>query len=324
MATEPILVTGAAGRVGAVGRTVVELLRRRSLPVRAFVHREDERAERLRRTGAEVVVGDLTRTEDVSRALEGSRRMYLGMSVSAEYLTATVTVAAVAREHGGCEAVVNISQMTVSQMSLTKMTSSPQHRQHWLAEQVLNWSGLPVVTIRPTVFLENPFFGEWAAESIARDGTIRLPFGSGRTSPIAARDVAEVVAAILADPAAHVGKLLELTGPRSEDMNAVAAEYSSALGRPITYVDVPFDEWRAELAARGLPEHLAGHLSTMARLHAADRYDRLTHEVEAITGRPATSVRDWVIANATLFGPKTVSPGDRTRPANPDALRRQL
>ena len=187
MAMGPILVTGAAGRVGAVGRTVVELLRRRSLPVRAFVHREDERAEMLRRTGAEVVVGDLTRTEDVARALEGAQRMYLGLSVSEEYLMAVVSVAAVARERGGLDAIVDISQMTVSQMSLTRMTSSSQQRQHWLAEQVLDWSGLPVVHIRPTVFLENPFFSAWAAESIARDGTIRLPFKTGRTSPIAAR-----------------------------------------------------------------------------------------------------------------------------------------
>jgi uncharacterized protein YbjT (DUF2867 family) len=56
----PVLVTGAAGGVGAVGRSVVELLRDRDVPVRAFVHREDERAEALRATGAEVVVGDLT------------------------------------------------------------------------------------------------------------------------------------------------------------------------------------------------------------------------------------------------------------------------
>ena len=64
---------------------------------------------------------------------------------------------------------VNISQMTVSQMSLTEMTDSPQQRQHWLGEQVLNWSGLPVVHIRATVFLQNFFFSAWAAESIARD-----------------------------------------------------------------------------------------------------------------------------------------------------------
>ncbi len=71
-----ILVTGAAGNVGRVGRTVLELLRRRNLPVRALVRRDDERANPLRAMGAEVVVGDLTRIGDVVRALEGCRRLY--------------------------------------------------------------------------------------------------------------------------------------------------------------------------------------------------------------------------------------------------------
>jgi uncharacterized protein YbjT (DUF2867 family) len=307
MATgDPILVTGAAGNLGGVGRTVVELLRQRSLPVRALVRREDERAQALRAVGAEVVVGDLTRAADVARALAGCRRMYFGMSASAAYLEATVTAAAVARDRGDLEVFVNISQMTVSQMSLTAMTDSPQQRQHWLAEQVLNWSELPVVHVRPTVFLQNPFFLTWAAESIAKDNTIRLPFGAGRTSPIDTRNVAEVIGAVLADPAAHVGKVYELTGPKSQDLQALAAEYSEALGRTISYVDVPLDQWRdQELRSRHLPDHVFEHLLTMARLHAANRYDRLTHDVEAITGRPATSARDFAARHAELFGPKS-------------------
>ncbi|HKQ72417.1 MAG TPA: NAD(P)H-binding protein [Blastocatellia bacterium] len=302
--SSPILVTGAAGRVGGVGRMVVEALRQRDLPVRALVRRKDERADALRALGAEVAVGDLTRPEDVARALAGCQRVYFGMSVSAQYLEATVTAAAVARERDDLEAFVNISQMTVSQMSLTNMTDSTQQRQHWLGEQVLNWSGLPVVQVRPTVFLQNPFFLDWAAESIARDATIRLPFGSGRTSPVDAQDVAEVVATILANPTTHVGKIYELTGPRSQDMHAIAAEYSDALGRTVTYVDVPLEQWRdQELRRRNLPDHLFEHLLTMARLHAANRYDRLTHNVQAITGRPATSCRDVVSRHAELFRP---------------------
>jgi NAD(P)H dehydrogenase (quinone) len=298
----PILVTGAAGRVGAVGRGIVELLRRGGLQVRALVRRLDERADALHATGAEVVVGDLTNASDVARALAGCRRMYFGMSVSAVYLEATVIAAAAARERGDLEVLVNISQMTVSQMSLTEMTGSPQHRQHLLAELVLNWSGLPVVHVRPTVFLENPFFLDWAAESIAREAAIRLPFGAGRTSPIASVDVAEVIAAILTDPSPHLGKIYELTGPRSEDMRAVAAEYSSALGRPIAYVDVTFEQWRDdELRKRNLPEHVFEHLLTMARLHAANYYDRRSHDVETIMGRPALSVRDFVMRHADRF-----------------------
>src|SRR4051794_35602728 len=119
MSTGPILVTGAAGRIGGVGGAVVEALRRRGLPVRALVRSEDERAEALRAIGAEVVVGDLTRPADVARALAGSRRLYFGMSVSPPYLEATVATAAAARAQGDLEVFVNISQLTVSQMSLT-------------------------------------------------------------------------------------------------------------------------------------------------------------------------------------------------------------
>jgi NAD(P)H dehydrogenase (quinone) len=299
----PILVTGAAGKVGAVGRTVVERLRQHNLPVRALVRRHDERAEALSAMGAEVVVGDLTHAADVAHALEGCRRMYFGMSVSPTYLEATVIAAAAACERGDLEAFVNISQMTVSQMSLRNMTDSRQQRQHWLAEQVLGWSALPVVQVRPTVFLEHFFFSAWAASSIARDGTIRLPFGSGRTSPVAVRDVAEVIAAVLESPLPHIGKIYELTGPRSQDMASMAAEYSTALGRPVTYVDVPFDDWRdRELRSRGLPDHVFDHFVTMARLHAENRYDRMTHDVEAITGRPALTVRSYVESRADLFG----------------------
>jgi uncharacterized protein YbjT (DUF2867 family) len=298
----PVLVTGAAGGVGAVGRTVVELLRDRDVPVRAFVHRDDERAEALRAAGAEVVVGDLTEADDVLDALAGCRRMYFGMSVSSRYLEATATVAAAARQYADLAALVNISQLTVSQMTLTSTTESNQQRQHWLGEQVLTWSGLPVVQVRPTVFLDNPIFTTIAAASIAHSDTIRLPFGSGRTSPIAARDVAEVITAVLTDPAPHLGKIYELTGPRSEDMTAVAAEYSAALGRPIGYVDVPLRQWIDQVVnPLGLPEHLREHVATMARLHRENRYDRLTHDVETVTGRQPTSVRAWVAEHAPRY-----------------------
>jgi uncharacterized protein YbjT (DUF2867 family) len=134
-----ILVTGAAGQLGAVGRTVTGLLLDRGLPVRAMVRREDDRAAALRAAGAEVVVGDLLEPADVYRVVSGCRRVYFGMSVSAGYLEATVTMAAVARE-GGVNALVNMSQMTVSQMSIQNTTPSPQQRQHWLSEQALAWS----------------------------------------------------------------------------------------------------------------------------------------------------------------------------------------
>jgi uncharacterized protein YbjT (DUF2867 family) len=294
-----ILVTGAAGQIGAVGRTVTTLLLERGLLVRAMVHREDDRASALRATGAEVVCGDLLEPADVYRAVSGCRRVYFGMSVSAGYLEAALTMAAVAREVG-VSVLVNMSQMTVSQMSIQNTTSSHQQRQHWLTEQVLSWSGVPVVTIRPTMFLESLF--PLTSASVGERGRIELPFGSGKTSPIAAADVARVIATVLADPGPHLGRIYELTGPRSQDMHGVAREFADALNREVTYCDINPADWERELKRQNVSEHLTNHLVTMGGLHRAGRYDRMTDDVERVTGRPAMSVREFVALNADEFG----------------------
>src|SRR6516225_4743370 len=108
----PILVTGAAGAIGAIGRNLAAMLLANGHNVRAPVRREDERADALRRLGAGVVQGYLTDLASMHRAIEGWARIYFGMSVSALYLEATVNTAAVAHHHG-VEAFVNMSQMTV-------------------------------------------------------------------------------------------------------------------------------------------------------------------------------------------------------------------
>jgi len=295
----PILVTGAAGRVGGIGRTVTGLLLRQGRAVRAMVRKEDERARALRDMGAEVVVGDLLDLDSMHRAIAGCDTMYLGMSVSDTYLTATVNAAAVAKHHG-VKALINMSQMTLAQMSITETTPSPQHKLHWLAEQALNWSGLPVVHVRPTVLLEG-FFLIVTPDSVRESNQIRLPFGGGKTSPVAVEDVARVVAALLGDPQLHIGKIYHLTGPQSENMDSMAQEYSKALGRTITYVDIPVEVWRDGLLKRGLPVHLVNHLATMADLHRARRYDRMSDDVLTLTGQTPLSVQEFVRRNAETF-----------------------
>ncbi|WP_028933312.1 NAD(P)H-binding protein [Pseudonocardia spinosispora] len=296
---DPVLITGAGG---VVGRAVLDLLTSDGIPVRALVRRDDERADALRAAGVEVVIGDLTRPENVAEALDGVRRMYFGMSVSPDHLMATTVLATVAREHGTLDGLVDMSQMTVSQMTATSTTESRQQRLHWLAEHVLDWSGLPVIHVRPTMFLDNPLFTTLAAGSIRKNGTLALPFGSGRTSPVAAQDVARVVATILRDPAPHVGHIYELTGPSALDMHAAAEQFSRALGRPVDYVDVPLDQWTAEvLGAAGLPPHTEQHIATMARMHRENRYDRTSPDVERVTGEPAQSIESYVAARKDFY-----------------------
>jgi uncharacterized protein YbjT (DUF2867 family) len=295
----PILVTGAAGRVGAVGRTVTELLLRQGKAVRAMVRNEDERAQALRDMGAEVVVGDLLDLDAMYKVIDGCETMYFSMSISDAYLAATVNTAAVAKHHG-VKAFINMSQMTVSEMSVTETTPSPQHKLQWLSEQALNWSGLPVVHVRPTVFLEG-FFLTLTPDLVRQSNQIRLPFGEGKTSPVAAEDVARVVAALLENPQSHTGKIYHLTGPQSENMHFFAQEYSKALGRTITYLDIPVEPWRDELLKRGLPVHVVNHLAVMANLHRAGHFDRMSDDVRTLTGQGPLSVQEFVRKNAGAF-----------------------
>jgi len=165
------------------------------------------------------------------------------------------------------------------------------------------------------MFLQSFLFFPGAAESIAQDGTIRLPFGNGRTSPVDVSDVADVIVAVLTNPSGHIGHVYELTGPQSQTVDELAAEFSQALGRPVRYVDVAYDEWREDVRGRGLPDHVVEHLTTMARLHAQNRYDRRSDDVEKVTGHPATRARDFVARHADDFGspsPYLEQPGDRS------------
>ena len=109
--------------------------------------------------------------------------------------------------------------------------------------------------MRPTVFLEG-FFLLFAASSVRDADELALPMGTAKTSPVSSVDVARAVAAILDDPAPHIGHIYNLTGPESTDLDHYARVFSEALGRTIRYRDMPTSEWSKKLRAAALPEHV--------------------------------------------------------------------
>lgn len=298
----PYLLTGVGGGHSSISRLVAEQLLDCGQPVRAMVHHDDGRADALRTRGADIVVGDLTNPTDVARALRGVRRVFFNMAVAADYLQAAAVVCAIADERGDLEVLVNMSQMTVSQMTSTSTEESQHQRLHWLAEHIMNWSGVPVVHVRPTVFLDNPLFTILSNQSVANLGILALPFGSGRTSPIAATDVARSVAAVLGSPTDHIGHIYELTGPATLNISGLAEQYTRALGRPVSGTDLSYDEFAAEMGAvPGISSHTVEHMLTVAKLHRDDRYNRLTGDVEKLTGQPPESVEHYIAGHRELF-----------------------
>src|SRR5260370_27312413 len=87
------------------------------------------------------------------------------------------------------------------------------------------------------------------------------------------RHCTRAFAALLANPQPHIGKICHLTGPQSENMHFYAQEYSKALGRTITYQDIPVEPWRDDLLKRGLPIHVVNHLAAVCDLHRTGRLD---------------------------------------------------
>jgi uncharacterized protein YbjT (DUF2867 family) len=152
--------------------------------------------------------------------------------------------------------------------------------------------------VRPTIFIDS--FLTLAGASVRERDRIELPFGLGRTNPVAAADVARVVAAVLSEPKPHIGRVIELTGPKSQDLHGMAREFSEALNRAIAYTDIARENFSAAL--KTLPEHVAQHVVTMAELHRAGRYDRYADGVAKLTGKPAMSVREFVSLHAEEFG----------------------
>jgi NAD(P)H dehydrogenase (quinone) len=288
------LIVGAGGSHGATGNHAARQLLARGLPVRAFVRQADERADELRERGAEIAVGDIRDYDVVRAALDGVQRAYFTYPLADGLLLATATFAAAGKQTG-LQSVVNMSQITARPDH-----ASPAARQHWLAERVLDWSGIGVTHLRPPFFLENLF--NVAAPTVATDGNIYLPYGQGRHAPIGGEDIARVAVGILTDPAAHLGKTYVPTGPVSLSMAEQASVFRQVLGRPVEYVDIPGEAWRQALSQVDvMTPWLIEHLSCVAESHQHGEFDTVTDVVETIGGVLPQSLEAFIRQNETAF-----------------------
>ncbi len=238
MARQKFLVTGATG---ATGVHAVELLLARGHQVRALAHREDDRSKQLQELGAEVVIGDLLKLNDVRTALIGIRGAYFVYPIRPGILQATAYFVQAAME-AGVDGIVNMSQKPAREDAKSHAMCD-----HWLAERVFDWSGLTVAHLRPTLF------AEWLLylAPMIRAGLLHVPFGPGRHAPIAAEDQARVIVGILEDPASHRGQIYPLFGPVEFTHKEIAQILSRVLGKDVEYKQLSFETWLQIMASGG-------------------------------------------------------------------------
>jgi NAD(P)H dehydrogenase (quinone) len=222
-----ILISGATGKTGAA--TITQLIEK-GFPVRALVRRADWRSDRLKKLGAEVVIGSLEDLQDLSAAMAGVQRAYYCPPLEPGTLR-RATLFAAAAQQARLESIVALSQWL----------ADPQHpaihaREKWLSDRVFQWTQLNVTTINPGFFADNYLA---ALEPIAHFGLMAMPLGQGLNAPPSNEDVARVVVGALSDPAQHVGKTYRPTGPRLLSPDDIAAAIGKALGRKVKYQDAP-------------------------------------------------------------------------------------
>ncbi|MER7680709.1 NmrA family NAD(P)-binding protein [Streptomyces sp. NPDC096934] len=238
-----VLITGATGDTG---RVAVKEAMERGLTVRALVHLTDSRSAALEELGAEVVTGDLLDINTVRPAMEGADAAYFVWPVQPGLIHAVVNFAQAAKE-ARVNTVINLSQRSADRFS-----ASDSCRDSFIAEQVFGWSGVPVVHLRPTFFLEWLLY-PWQLPYI-QQGVLRLPVGKGRHAPIAAEDQGRAIAALLDSPQEYVGRTVPLSGLVEMDHEQMAAELSDALGRRIVFQDLPirrtFSRWKTWVCLR--------------------------------------------------------------------------
>jgi uncharacterized protein YbjT (DUF2867 family) len=276
-----IVVVGGTGRVG---RQVVTQLTKSGRPVRSVSRGLNPGGLP---PGAEAARADLADPASLEPHLLGADALFLLWPFTSAELTAALApkLAEIAARHVG--RVVYLSAQPAGE----------RPGSFWaLAEQAIEDAGVPWTFLRPTGFASNTLM--WAGQIRSGD-LVRWPFGAAARTLIDERDIAAVAVRVLTEDG-HAGSRYVLSGPAVLTQVEQLAAIGQALGRDLTWEELPKAEAQHALAAAwGDPGFAASALDTWERF--VTHPETVTSTVRDVTGAPARSFADWAAANAGAF-----------------------
>lgn len=282
--SQPVLVTGATGRVG---RALVDELVRTGVSVRALSRRP---AMAGLPSSVEVVAGDLTVPDSLDEALQDIAAVFLLWTAPPG--TAPAVVERIASH---TRRVVFLSSPHRTPHPFFQQPN-PVARFHAEMERLIAAAGLQSTFIRPGIFASNAQF--WWGPAIRDGDVVRWPYGAAETAPIDERDIAAVAARALVDER-HAGGDYVLTGPESLSQAAQVSAIGAVLGRQIAFEELSPEEFRRETAgiwpAPVVDMLLAAWGATIGRPAF------VTSTVSDIVGLPPRTFREWVADHAAVF-----------------------
>ncbi len=277
-----ILVIGGRSKIGAA---LIDGLLERGQQVRALVRAGEPAGSPA--AAVEIVTGDLADEGSLVRAMDGIEKAFLLSSPHRDAISWHRNAIDAARRTE-VQLLVRSSILGADRETPAEFVNA-----HTACDRYLEDSGLAWVILRPNLFLQN--IPESTIPSIDTSGTLYLDAGQARISMVDTRDVAAVAAAVLTEPG-HAGAHYDVTGPQALSYADVAVKLTRALGRQITYVDVPDQAVRAGLLGVGLNTWFADALVGLYqdyRRSGTDGYAaQVTDTVQRLTGRPPRSLDD--------------------------------
>ena len=287
----PILVTGATGNTG---RAVVDALAERGAPVRAMVRKEADRGKLA--AGVEVIVADFDDSAAVAAALDGAERAYLVTPSSEQAEEQQKRFADLAAKTGTRHLVV-LSQLGSEEHSPVRFL-----RYHAAVEQHVRDLGIGYTFLRPNLYFQGLLM---FAGSISAQGTFFAPIGDATVSAVDVRDIAAVAAVALTEPG-HEGATYTLTGPQAITHAQIAAALTTALGRTVTFTDVPPEAFAGSIRGLLPPWQVDGLLEDYAHYRRGEAA-AVSSAVAEVTGTAPRSIEQFARDYATVFAGE--SPG---------------
>lgn len=273
-----IVVTGATGQFG---RQVVEHLLRRGVPADriAAAVRTPAKAADLAAQGVEIRLADYGKPETLLTAFAGADKLLLVSSTGPDGTRIT--------QHRA--AVDAAAKADVGLIAYTSVTGAPTNplglaRVHRDTEQAIADSGLPAVLLRNGWYTEN--YTAALPDAVAR-GAIAGSAGQGRIASATRADFAEAAAVVLTRDD-QAGKVYDLTGDAAWSLPELAAESAAQSGRPVTYADLPAEQYRQILAGAGLPGFVTDLLVDADVQVSHGVLAGVTADLSGLLGRPTT------------------------------------
>jgi len=283
------LVTGATGRTSA---GVVRHLRAAGDDVRVLV-RDADKAEKTfeDQNRVEIVAGAFDDEAVLAQAFDGVDVAFLALGSSPDQirLEKAIIDGAVAAE---LPHLVKLSSIATSHDSALFVG-----RLHAAIEDHLVASGLAHTLLRPASFADNLFY---AAKSVAKQHSWSGAAPAGRVAYIDIRDLSEVAARVLHDPALH-GKTYDLSGPDAYTFPEIAELLSRVLRHEVTYIPVSPGDRRSALLGSGVPEWFAQLRLSLETSAETGQIGTVTTTLKELLGHAPRTVEEFLIENAARF-----------------------